>query len=79
MHNQDTMWNETVRDVFVVGLRNAHAVENEALTLIDRQLWRIENHPDMAQRHAMAGDEIIKNSFANSQRLRRTRPVSAAS
>ncbi len=100
---------EEMRDFFVVGLRNAHAVENEALTLIDRQLGRIENYPEMADRlrehraeteeqqrrlerilermgeshsslkdmalslmgnvsamgNAMAGDEIIKNTFAN--------------
>jgi ferritin-like metal-binding protein YciE len=109
MQSQGSTSNETVRDFFVVGLRNAHAVENEALTLIDRQLGRIENYPDMAQRlrehrneteeqqrrletileslgeshstlkdaalslmgnmaamgNAMAGDEIIKNTFAN--------------
>jgi ferritin-like metal-binding protein YciE len=109
MRSQGSISSETVRDFFVVGLRNAHAVENEALTLIDRQLGRIENYPDVAQRlrehrgeteeqqrrletileslgeshsalkdtalslmgnmaamgNAMAGDEIIKNTFAN--------------
>lgn len=95
--------------IFVVGLRDAHALENQALALIDRQLDRLENYPDVAERlrthrretegqiqrleqilsnlgeshsalkdaalsfmgnmaalgHAMAGDEILKNTFAN--------------
>jgi ferritin-like metal-binding protein YciE len=94
---------------FVAGLRNAHAVENQAVTLINRQLERIENYPEIADRlrlhlqetngqirrlddilaslgedsstikdaglsfmgniaalsHAVAQDEILKNSFAN--------------
>lgn len=41
---------ETGRDIFVDGLRNAHAVENQAVTLINRQLERIENYPEVAQR-----------------------------
>lgn len=99
----------TIRDIFVVGLRNAHAVENEALSIMNRQIERIENYPEMAARlrehvdetnrqiqrldeilgglgedastfkdmsasimgnmaamgHAMAGDEILKNAFAD--------------
>ncbi|WP_342640076.1 ferritin-like domain-containing protein [Rhodoligotrophos ferricapiens] len=105
MTNQD----EAVRDVFLAGLRNAHAVENEAVSLISRQVERLENYPEAAQRlqqhltetegqisrleaildsvgdspstfkdtaakvmanmaamgHSMAGDEILKNTFAN--------------
>jgi ferritin-like metal-binding protein YciE len=34
----------------VTGLQNVHAVENQALALIDRQLERIENYPDVASR-----------------------------
>jgi ferritin-like metal-binding protein YciE len=100
--------NET-RDVFIVGLRNAHAMENQALSIMKPQLQRIENYPEVAARleqhisetegqigrleeilsalnedhstlkdvalsfsgsmaalgHTMAGDEILKNSFAN--------------
>jgi ferritin-like metal-binding protein YciE len=100
---------EKARDVFVVGLRNAHAVENQALSLMHRQVERIENYPQIADRlqqhitetegqirrldeilgslgedsstikdlglsfmgnmaalgHAVAQDEILKNSFAN--------------
>ncbi len=100
---------ETGRTIFVAGLRNAHAVENQALSLMKRQVERIENYPQVADRlrlhieetngqirrldeilkslgedsstikdaglsllgnmaamtHAVAQDEILKNSFAN--------------
>lgn len=42
--------NETIRTIFVEGARNAHAVEKQALQLIERQLERVENYPDVAQR-----------------------------
>lgn len=98
-----------IRDIFVMGLKNAHAMENQALSIMKPQLSRIENYPDVAARlethiretegqlerlgtildslgennstlkdtalsltgtlaalgHAIAGDEILKNSFAN--------------
>jgi ferritin-like metal-binding protein YciE len=97
------------RDVFITGLKNAHAMEKQALSMMAPQLERIENYPDVLQRmqqhkmetegqvrrleavlerlgenpsgvkdtvmsavgglatlgHATAGDEILKNSFAN--------------
>ncbi len=100
---------DTIRDLFVIGLRDAHAVEKQALALINRQLDRLESYPDVAARrrqhktetdghierletilssldeshsalkdaalsltgnmaalgHMMAGDEILKNSFAS--------------
>lgn len=40
--------NDSVRELFVVGARNAHALEKEAIQLIQRQLDRIENYPDVA-------------------------------
>ncbi|RFB88606.1 hypothetical protein B5K11_24300 [Rhizobium leguminosarum bv. trifolii] len=98
-----------IRDVFVTGLRNAHAMENQALSIMKPQLKRIENYPEVADKlnehiretdgqivrleeildglneersalkdlalsftgsmaalgHTVAGDEILKNSFAN--------------
>ncbi|TPG18778.1 ferritin-like domain-containing protein [Sphingomonas koreensis] len=101
--------NEIVRSVFVTGLRDAHAVEHQALALMDRQLDRLEHYPEIEARmrehrveteqqiqrlddildkigesssalkdaaltmsgnvaalaHTLAGDEILKNSFAN--------------
>lgn len=97
------------RSLFITGLRNAHAMENQALSIMKPQLSRIENYPQVARRleehyqetegqisrlddilselneshssikdwalsaggsmaaisHSMAGDEILKNSFAN--------------
>ena len=99
----------TARDVFIVGLRNAHAMEVQARELMERQSERLGEYPDvqarvkqhlvetnqhlkrveqclqacgetssslkdtaqsvmantMAMAHAMAGDEILKNTFAN--------------
>lgn len=99
----------TARDLFVVGLRNAHAMEVQARELMERQSGRLDDYPDvqakvrqhleetngqlqrleqclescgespstmkdmaqsvmantMAMAHAMAGDEILKNTFAN--------------
>jgi ferritin-like metal-binding protein YciE len=100
---------DEIREVFVTGLRNAHAMENQALSIMKPQLSRIENYPEVAAKleqhiretegqigriedvlaglnedhsslkdmalsftgaiaamgHTMAGDEILKNSFAN--------------
>ncbi len=95
--------------IYLVGLRNAHALESEALQIMSRQVERLTNYPEMEARlrqhidetkgqqqrvaqildshgtdsssikdamqalmgnmmamgHSMAGDEILKNSFAN--------------
>lgn len=98
-----------IREIFVTGLKNAHAMENQALSIMKPQVSRIENYPEVAARleqhvretegqmtridellqqldeshsslkdmalsftggmaamgHTVAGDEILKNSFAN--------------
>ncbi|HEX8555862.1 MAG TPA: ferritin-like domain-containing protein [Sphingomonas sp.] len=100
---------EALREIFVVGLQNAHAVEKQALSIMTPQVSRIEHYPEVADRlrlhieetnaqiarldeimvefdtsgstlkdmalgmsggmaammHTVAGDEILKNSFAN--------------
>ena len=43
-----TLPNDVVAAVFVAGLKNAHAVEHQALALIDRQLDHLSNYPDVA-------------------------------
>ncbi|WP_028136948.1 ferritin-like domain-containing protein [Bradyrhizobium japonicum] len=97
------------RDTFVVGLRNAHAMEVQARELMERQSERLDDYPEvkakvtahlqetneqlrrlekcleacgestsslkdaaqsvmanmMAMAHSVAGDEILKNTFAN--------------
>lgn len=100
---------DTLRELFVTGLVNAHAVEKQALSIMTPQVSRIEHYPEVADRlrahieetngqiarldeilatfgtsasafkdlglslsggmaaltHSVAGDEIVKNSFAN--------------
>jgi len=100
---------ERIRDLYLTGLRNAHAMEKQALSIMKPQLKRIENYPQVAEKldqhiretegqierlddlleasggsrspikdmvlslggtmaamsHAIAGDEILKNSLAN--------------
>jgi ferritin-like metal-binding protein YciE len=99
----------SARDIFVTGLRNAHAMEIQARELMERQSERLTDYPEVRQRvsehlleteqhlkriesclnacgettsslkdtaqsvvanamavaHSMAGDEILKNTFAN--------------
>jgi ferritin-like metal-binding protein YciE len=43
-----TASSDTARRIFVTGLQNVHAVEHQALALIDRQLDRLEHYPDVA-------------------------------
>src|SRR5690242_12145650 len=103
------MSNDTARDIFIVGLRNAHAMEVQARELMERQSERLDEYPEIkakvathlqetnqqlqrleqclqacgestssmkdttqsmaanlqAMAHSMAGDEILKNTFAN--------------
>ncbi|MCK1419248.1 ferritin-like domain-containing protein [Bradyrhizobium sp. 180] len=100
---------DAARDTFVVGLRNAHAMEIQARELMERQSERLDEYPEvkakvtahlqetneqlnrlekcleacgestsslkdttqsvmanmMAMAHSVAGDEILKNTFAN--------------
>jgi ferritin-like metal-binding protein YciE len=42
------MSDKETRDVFIAGLRNAHAMENQALSIMKPQLNRIESYPDVA-------------------------------
>lgn len=47
------MAEQYVREIFVTGVRNAHAMENQALSIMKPQLERIENYPEVAQRLEM--------------------------
>ncbi|MGC4411034.1 ferritin-like domain-containing protein (plasmid) [Rhizobium rosettiformans] len=103
------MTENPTRKIFITGLKNAHAMENQALSIMKPQVKRIENYPEIAAKldqhireterqiarleelltslgqdhsslkdmalsavgsmaalsHTVAGDEILKNSFAN--------------
>ena len=41
---------EVLREVFIAGLKNAHAVEHQALALMDRQLDRLKNYEEVEAR-----------------------------
>lgn len=54
---------DVVRSVFVTGLRNAHAVEHQALALMDRQINHLANYPEVEQRlreHRVETEQQIK-------------------
>ena len=100
---------KAAREVFLLGLRNAHAMEKQALSIMQPQINRLNHYPDLERRlqehvaetrtqierldriletvgegpsmvkdgflsamgsmaalgHVTAGDEVLKNSFAN--------------
>ena len=41
---------DRTRDIYISGLRNQHAVENQAIELLERQVGRLENYPEMSER-----------------------------
>jgi ferritin-like metal-binding protein YciE len=41
---------DIAREIYVTGLRNQHAIENQAIELLERQIGRLENYPEMAER-----------------------------
>lgn len=45
-----TQQQDAIRHTFVVGLRNAHALEEEALSLLDRQIERLAHYADVEVR-----------------------------
>lgn len=46
----NTSFTSETRSIFIVGLRNAHAMENQALSIMKPQVERIENYPEVANR-----------------------------
>src|ERR1700710_74593 len=56
---------ETVRAIYEAGLRNQHAVENQAIELLERQVGRLENYPEMSARM----QQHIEESQLQIQRL----------
>lgn len=44
-------------EIYVTGLKNAHAMENEALAIIEPQVASIKNYPEVAQRLQQHIDE----------------------
>ncbi|MEH3039074.1 MAG: ferritin-like domain-containing protein [Sphingomonas paucimobilis] len=52
-----TTHEDTMRELFVIGLRNAHAVEKQALSIMTPQVERIVNYPEVADRLRLHIDE----------------------
>lgn len=48
-----TLATDAVRETFVTGLRNAHALEHQALALMDRQMEHLANYADVEQQLRM--------------------------
>lgn len=40
-------YSDETREIFIVGLRNAHAMENQALAIMQAQINRLENYPEL--------------------------------
>jgi ferritin-like metal-binding protein YciE len=59
--------NTEIRDIFIVGLRNAHAMENQALSIMRPQTKRIENYPEVARKL----EEHIRETEGQMERLER--------
>ena len=55
----------SIQDIYLAGLRNAHALEAQADQLLSRQVERIENYPAMRQRL----QQHIEETRRQSQRL----------
>jgi ferritin-like metal-binding protein YciE len=45
------------RDIYVAGLRDQHAVEHQAIELLERQVGRLENYPELRDRMRMHIEE----------------------
>jgi ferritin-like metal-binding protein YciE len=48
-----TLARDVVRDTFITGLQNAHALEHQALALMDRQMEHLANYADVEQQLRM--------------------------
>lgn len=53
------------RVIYIVGLRNQHAVENQAIELLERQIGRLKNYPEMEARMR----QHVEESRAQARRL----------
>jgi ferritin-like metal-binding protein YciE len=49
---------EEARELFITGLRNAHATEQQCLTMVQNQLARLESYPKVAERMRLHEQEV---------------------
>lgn len=57
--------NDTALEIYLTGLRNAHAVEHQAMGIMKRQIERLENYPDLLKRL----QSHLKETEVQAQRL----------
>src|SRR3978361_2005564 len=60
---------DTAREIYVTGLRNQHAIENQAIELLERQIGRLENYPEMADRMRQHLEESKQQAARNEELL----------
>lgn len=54
---------DTLRSVFITGLKDAHALEHQALALMDRQIDRMQSYPEVEaqlRKHRLETEQQIK-------------------
>jgi ferritin-like metal-binding protein YciE len=54
---------QTAREIFIVGLRNAHAMETQARELMERQSERLDEYPEVKTKltaHLQETNEQLK-------------------
>jgi ferritin-like metal-binding protein YciE len=59
----DLTGSETAHSIFITGLVNAHALEKQAMQIMNRQLERLDRYPEMEQilrQHATETEEQIR-------------------
>ena len=58
-----TATTDTLKSVFITGLKNAHGVEHQALALMDRQLDHLADYPeisDMLRKHRAETEQQVQ-------------------
>ena len=53
---------DAARETYVTGLRNQHAVEEQAISLLQRQVERLESYPEMEARMRQHIDESTQQA-----------------
>ncbi len=59
----DLTGSETAHSIFITGLVNAHALEKQALQIMNRQIERLERYPEMKQilsQHVIENEEQVR-------------------
>ena len=69
-----TTTTDNARDVYITGLRNQHAVENQAIELLERQVGRLV-YPEMANCMRQHLEESRPQALRSRSSFRSTTPA----